>query len=157
MSSFDPTTEKLIAKKVDQEVSRRFRSYVTGATLAFLMLTSAFIYVVFQQASDQHNTDVAFAKNRIEASSEGCASDKAAAVALRSAIGGQVQFIRKFNPPAPPTIDQRIQSIRDLQKRIIIPDCNARVAKAIELLRSADEDAADRMERKLRMANTRGD
>ncbi len=133
------------------------RKFLSPAVVGFVILAGATGFSFYEQASDQHDNDVFFAENRIAATRESCETDKASAIAIRKALDGQIRFVKNSNEPPPPTVAQRVASIKKLQKEIIVPDCTSRIAKAVELLREVDEDAADDYESETNVNNTRGD
>lgn len=103
--------------------------------IAYVWLVVALLYSVGLGLANARDDREALAHAARKAVWVGCVADRRNAVALRAALDGQIRFVLSANEPPPPTVDQRVDSIRQLKAKIEIPDCTKRV----DLIDDAEE------------------
>lgn len=129
MDSYEkpPVTPEAMVRIARHEAERALASYTKTALVAFLVLASAISYVIRANRVDAGNNNAALAANRVTAVRLSCAADKAFSEALRSAIDGQIEFVRSSKAPGPPSVKASIQSLERLKYNIPLPDCAERI------------------------------
>ena len=96
--------------------------------IAYVWLVVALLYSVGLGLDNARDQRVTLAQSARKAVAVGCEADRDNAIALRAALDGQIRFIINANEPPPPTVDERVASIKRLKNSIEVPNCAERVA-----------------------------
>lgn len=88
------------------------------------------MYVWHETNSSREDAVKAITESRIQGIKVACQYDREVAIAYRKSLDQQILDVKHFNEPSPPTVDERVDSIRKLRDAITIPNCEERITIA---------------------------